>query len=175
MIAVAFAGHRIEPAADGFQFDAAQLKDKTLWTQVNATPYHVSTWLDGLCRAPDTADYESERKKTGNPHIAPQIIVYVNNAGREAMFAKNIERFPEGSVVVKEKFGSFVQGSKPVLYTIMRKREPGYNRDVGDWEFSVVSANGTEVQATGKLENCQSCHIQKRDTDFIFRPYLNPE
>jgi hypothetical protein len=43
---------------------------------------------------------------------------------------------------------------------------------LGDWEFSVVGANGTQVEAVGKLENCQGCHKSKKDSDFIFRPYL---
>src|SRR6266496_2168051 len=87
-----------------FRFDSAQLKDTKLWTQVNAKPYDISTQLDGLCRAPMREDYESERKK--NPHAATFITVYVNNAGRKAMFSKEPRRFPEGSVIVKEKMGS---------------------------------------------------------------------
>jgi hypothetical protein len=55
----------------------------------------------------------------------------------------------------------------------MRKRESGYNPRVGDWEFSVVGADGKELQATGKLENCQGCHLGKSESDFVFRPYVN--
>ncbi len=78
----------------------------------------------------------------------------------------------EGSVIVKEKIGTHFEGRKPLLYTLMKKREPGYNPTVGDWEFSVVSGNGTQLEAIGKLENCQSCHISKKDSDFVFRPYV---
>jgi hypothetical protein len=78
----------------------------------------------------------------------------------------------EGSVIVKEKIGTHFEGRKPLLYTLMKKREPGYNPAVGDWEFSVVSGNGTQLEAIGKLENCQSCHISKKDSDFVFRPYV---
>jgi hypothetical protein len=88
------------------------------------------------------------------------------------MFASKVQRFPEGSVIVKEKIGNPVEGSKPLLYTIMRKREAGYNPTVGDWEFAVVGPNGTELQAIGKLDNCQGCHLGKRDSDHVFRPYL---
>jgi hypothetical protein len=158
---------------DDFSFDAAQLKDTALWTRVNAEPYRISVAVDTLCGLPTTKDYEPERKK--NPHAASFITVYVNDTGREAMFAKEIQPFPIGSVIVKEKIGTRSEGSKPLLYTVMRKREQGYNPSLGDWEFAVVSANGTEVQARGKLENCQSCHKQKPDSDFIFRPYLKSE
>lgn len=161
---------RSRGAEGGFSFDAATLKDKTLWTQVNTEPYRLSVSVDALCRMPTARDYESERKQ--NPHAASYITVYVNNIGREAMFAKEIQRFPEGSVIVKQKIGNYSEGRKPLLYTIMRKREAGYNPSVGDWEFAVIGPNGTELQAIGKLDNCQGCHQGKRDSDHVFRPYL---
>ena len=160
-------------AKDEFRFDAAKLKDGASWIQVNAEPYHISSVIDSLCAAPTAAAYEPERKK--NPHAASFITVYVNKTGRDAMFAKDVQRFPAGSIIVKEKISTPFEGSKPLLYTIMRKREPGYNPEVGDWEFSVVGPNGTELQATGKLENCESCHKNKSNSDFVFRPYVKSE
>ncbi len=173
LFVIAFAGRRTESAKDKFHFDAANLKDKTAWTQVNAQPYHISSRLDILCGMPAVKDYEAIRKS--NPHLSTYITVYVNNAGREAMLAKEPQRFPEGSIIVKEKIGTRQEGRKPVLYTIMRKREPGYNPEVGDWEFAVVDGNGTKLQAIGKLENCQSCHVEKNGSDFVFRSYLKTE
>ena len=170
-LVIGLAGRQTQGAKGDFSFDAATLKDKTLWTQVNAEPYRLMLFVDTLCRAPTAKDYEPERKK--NPHAASYITVYVNNAGREAMFSKEIKAFPEGSVIVKQKIGNPMEGSKPLLYTIMRKREAGFNAAVGDWEFAVVGPNGTELQAIGKLDNCQGCHIGKRDSDYVFRPYLN--
>ena len=170
MLVVAFAGRRSQGAGNDFSFDSAQLKDKSLWTQVNAEPYRLSLAIDALCRAPTADDYKRERQ--GNPHAAAYITVYVNNIGREAMFANEMKRFPEGSVIVKEKIGHHVEGRKPLLYTIMRKRESGFNPTVGDREFAVVGPNGTELQAIGKLDNCQGCHQGKRDSDYVFRPYL---
>ncbi|HEV8426572.1 MAG TPA: cytochrome P460 family protein [Pyrinomonadaceae bacterium] len=170
VLVVAFARGRAESANDTFSFDAANLKDRTAWTQVNDKPYYISSRLNLLCQLPTANDYERERKT--NPHVSTFITVYVNNIGLKAMFARNPQRFPEGSIIVKEKIHDY-EAHKPVLYTIMRKRERGYNPEVGDWEFSVVGPNGTELQGRGKLENCQSCHISERDSDFVFRPYLN--
>ncbi len=165
----ALAVRRIEGAGDEFRFDAAKLKDRTSWTQVNAEPYHMSSAVAALC-APVTADLAPETKK--DPHAASYITVYVNNAGREAMFAKQPQRFPEGSIIVKEKFSAPTEDRKPLLYTIMRKRESGYNPKVGDWEFSVVGPDGKELKATGKLENCQGCHVGQSESDFVYRPYV---
>ena len=170
MLVIALAGRATRSVNDDFSFDAANLKDTAVWTKVNDEPYHMNPAVAVLCGIPTRQGLESERKK--NPHAESYITVYVNNAGKEAMFAKEIKTFPEGSLIVKEKIGHRVEGSKPLLYTLMRKREAGYNPSLGDWEFAVVAANGKDIQGIGKLENCQSCHRRKRDSDFVFRPYL---
>ena len=170
VVAVALLGMATRATNDDFNFDAKQLKDTTVWNKVNSEPYRLGVAVDLLCRAPTPQDYEPYRKE--NPHAASFITVYVNNTGREAMFAKEAQTFPQGSVIVKEKISTRFEGSKPLLYTIMRKREPGFNPDLGDWEFAVVGPNGKDVQGRGKLANCQSCHKPKRDSDFVFRPYL---
>ena len=171
VVAVALAGFATRATNDDFSFDAAQLKDTSVWNKVNDTPYRTTGAVDFLCGLPTKKASELERKK--NPHEATFITVYVNNIGREAMFAKEVQTFPQGSLIVKEKINSRLEGSnKPVLYTIMRKREPGFNPNLGDWEFAVVGPNGTDVQGRGKLANCQSCHRPKRDSDFVFRSYV---
>jgi hypothetical protein len=86
-------------------------------------------------------------------------------------------RFPRGSVLVKKKYytdGSTPprEGDAPSLYTVMIKREPGYNPDCGDWEFAVVAGDGREVQARGRLESCMACHESRAQSDFVFRGYL---
>jgi Cytochrome P460 len=89
-------------------------------------------------------------------------------AGKQ--FSKDVKRFLEGSVIVKEKIGNRSEGRKPLLYTLMKKRERGYNPMVGDWEFLVVAGNGTQLEASGKILNCQACHLGRSDSDFVFRP-----
>ena len=173
VLVIALSTRETASAKDEFRFDAATLTDTSLWTKVNNTPYRVGAQADALCRIPGPADYEEERKT--QPHAGTYITVYVNNIGRKSMFAQKVKQFPEGSIIVKQKIGNPVEGSKPLLYTIMRKRERGYNPTVGDWEFAVVGANGTELQAIGKLGNCQSCHTDKSKSDFIFRSYLQVE
>lgn len=171
VVVVALAAGRTAGAKNEFRFDAAQLKDKKTWTQINNVPYFVSSRVAIQCAAPPTpADLEREKKE--NPHMRTFITVYVNNIGRKEMFEAN-PKFPVGSIIVKEKSETEGDGSKPVLYTIMRKREAGYNPTVGDWEFSVVGANGKELQASGKLDNCQTCHVGRGERDFVFRDYLS--
>jgi hypothetical protein len=170
VVVVALAASRTAVAKNEFRFDAAELKDKKSWTQVNPTPYLITSRVAIQCAAPPTAA-DLEREKKENPHMGMFITVYVNNIGRKAMFEAN-PKFPVGSIIVKEKFATDADSRKPVLYTIMRKREVGYNPTVGDWEFSVVGANGKDLQASGKLENCQTCHVGRVARDFVFRDYL---
>jgi cytochrome P460 len=170
----------------GFHFDATKLKDPNLWTQVNEQPHYLSSTVDSLCRITHRRDFEFERKR--NPHASTYITVYVNKIGREAMFATGAPRFPEGSVIVKEKIEKPLnpdglnigpkeplENLRPSLYTLMIKREPGYNPAVGDWEFAVTSGKDFRIEASGKLESCQACHLEKRDQDFVFRYYLKPK
>ena len=164
-------GSKADGSADSFRFDARDLTNTSLWTKVNATPFSISSQLDVLCAAPPTMrDYQTERKT--NPHAATTITVYVNPIGRTAMFTKDSPAFPQGSVIIKQKNGRFAESNTTLLYTVMRKREPGYNPAVGDWEFSVVNANGSTIEASGKLDNCQGCHVKKPDSNFVFRPYV---
>ena len=170
VLVAALAVRHTEAAKDEFRFDAAKLKDRSTWTQVNNDPYQMPAAVAALCAPVVLSEPESKK----NPHASAYITVYVNKVGRESMFAKEPQRFPEGSIIVKEKYHS-PEDRKPLLYTIMRKREAGYNPKVGDWEFSVVGPNGTELQATGKLENCQGCHVSKSEADFVFRPYVTSQ
>ena len=169
LFVVAFARGGPEKAADDFHFDAAKLTDSTVWTQVNKDPYHVNAVVSAACAAVTVTDDAAKKR---NPHAGSFITVYVNNLARGPIFARELSQFPEGSIIVKAKSDFQTESRKPVLYTIMRKREQGYNPKVGDWEFSVVGPNGTDVQAIGKLENCQACHLSVSDSDFVFRPYV---
>ena len=145
--------------------DVLKLQDKGLWTRVNAMPYHQSGAVVWLCRSPLPGEV--------SPHANTNIVVYVNPVGRKSMFS-NSPHFPQGTVIVKEKVDGNSRVSPPpvLLYTVMTKRIAGYNPQVGDWEFSVISGDGKRLDATGRLENCQTCHIPQAKDDFVFRPYL---
>ncbi len=194
---------------EGFRLDISKLKDKHLWTLVNAQPFYISSELDGLCRSATLADFAFQRKQ--DPHSNTFISVFVNQVGREAMFSNPSRQFPKGTILVKKKFEPYSQNTTPLpakfqrdavsspplqpfperiafrdkfdpysedrsvilLYTVMIKRKPGYNPEVGDWEFAVVSGDGSKTEASGKLANCMGCHQSRRDSDFVFRSYIN--
>jgi hypothetical protein len=144
---------------------AADIAGYKKWTKVNDKPYFEASRLSMLCTRP-TKDQIAAKP---NPHTDTLINVYVNAAGENEMLAKKNPNFPVGTVVVKEKFSG---ARTPELLTVMIKREKGFNPEVGDWEFMTLNGEATEVTARGKLENCQACHLNYEQTDFITRKYL---
>lgn len=132
------------------------------WTRVNS-PMLVSAQASQLCAIALPA---------AGPHGPDKFItVYVNDIGRHAMMEEKVPHFPQGSVIIKEKL-PLSNSTTPELLTVMVKREPGYNPESGDWEYMVFDGTGQTVQARGKLENCQSCHVMEKDTDYVSRSYL---
>jgi cytochrome P460 len=137
------------------------------WTRVNPQPQMVPALVSRLCIAPRITP-----AGPGSPHGPNKYItVYVNDIGRHAMMEEKTPLFPQGSIVVKEKLTT-PTSTTPELLTVMLKREPGFNPESGDWEYMVIDGMGKTVQARGKLENCQSCHLLEKDTDYISRTYL---
>ena len=138
------------------------------WTRVNPVPaiLHAPTAI--LCGIPTNEQLESRAK---NPHLDKFITVYVNEVGKQAMMQMKSPVFPLGSVIVKEKLVS-KDSTSPELLTAMRKREPGYNPGNGDWEYMVLNGPGKTVQARGKLDKCQGCHLMNQGSDYVSRNYL---
>ena len=156
---------------DGESSSSKVIAGYKVWTQVNTVPHLVSSQLSAQCAAPTALQLSMENK---NPHLNKFVLVYVNDIGKAAMLEQKVPVFPEGSVIVKEKRLSSVRGNTalPELLTVMRKREAGYDPARGNWEYLVFDGAGQTLQASGKLENCQGCHMYYRATDYISRIYL---
>ena len=138
------------------------------WTRVNPKPAMIAAQVAQLC-APASAP------NPNGPHGPDKYItVYVNDIGRHAMMEEKEPHFPQGSVIVKEKLTT-ARSATPELLTVMIKRERGYNPESGDWEYMIVAGDGLTVQERGKLENCQSCHLMDKNTDYVSRAYLPVE
>jgi Cytochrome P460 len=143
------------------------------WTKVNAVPQLMPKPVAALCavwtsRAGVVVNGES------NPHRDKYFTVYVNDTGRQAMLGQKNPKFPEGSVIVKEKLAA-PDSTEPELLTVMIKQKKGFNRESGDWEYMVVDGTGTKIEGRGNLQNCHTCHIANQKTDYIFRTYLPGE
>ena len=140
------------------------------WTRVNPVPAVFHSRIAIQCAAPTAAQTKLEE---GNPHRDKFITVYVNEVGAHAMMREKNPRFPQGSIIVKEKLPG-KDSSSPELLTAMIKREAGYNPQNGDWEYMSLDGAGREVRARGRLESCQACHMLVKDNDYVSRNYLPP-
>ena len=158
----------LPPTAEMSAPDLKDIRDYKTWTRVHATPLLLPAPLDALCRMPTPKD---SVETSSNPHRRKYFTVYVNEIGRQAMMSEMKPAFPVGSIIVKEKLLA-IDSALPELLTVMVKREKGFNRESGDWEYLVVNGEQTEIEGRGKLANCQSCHAIKSETDYVFRSYL---
>ena len=161
-----FSSSAIQPAARAGDL-VKEIAGHRDWSKVNPEPQLMPDRTAALC-APVTALPIDESK---NPHHNKYLTVYVNDLGRTAMFEQLNPKFPEGSVIVKEKLAD-KSSPTPELMTVMVKRGRGFNPDSGDWEYMIVDGTGTKVTAQGKLENCQSCHSARQSSGYVFRTYL---
>jgi hypothetical protein len=139
------------------------------WSRVNSEPHLVPMLTAAAC-----ARAYLPTTKGRDYHGGKYVTVYVNNIGRQAMLEQRDPKFPEGSVIVKEKVPD-PSSQTPELMTVMIKRGKGFNPPSGDWEYMVVDGTGTKVLEQGKLENCQTCHTVSPGSDYIFRTYLPNE
>jgi len=80
-------------------------------------------------------------------------------------------KFPEGSLIVKEK--TSCDDGRTRGFTAMLKREKGYFPECGDWEFFTVDGAATKIVERGKLARCSSCH-EDFQGDFASKNYVKP-
>lgn len=146
--------------------DQLSLKDELSkhreWTLVNPKPVLMDPAASVACAAPGGG---------GGPHSNKYISVYVNEVGRTAMMSEKYPKFPEGSIIVKEKL-SEVTSIVPELMTIMVKRGEGFDSTNGNWEYWIMSGNGSTLEKPANVASCQSCHLRQKNTDFVSRIYL---
>lgn len=153
------------------------IKGYQKWEKVTVKPVDMAPSLALSCAGP------RQWNQSPNPHVKYVFHVYVNKTGLNAFKKPGETTFPEGSIIVKEKYDSGrkadvmdispvdITGKKPVLLTVMRKGKKGSSPDTGDWEF--MSATG-DLKKTDTLEKakCVSCHVKYATKgDLVFRDY----
>jgi hypothetical protein len=133
------------------------------WTLVNPTPVIMNPRAAAACAIAFPS----------NPHETRWASVYVNSKGAAAMMTELDPRFPEGSIIVKEKLSEF-ESKEPELLTAMIKRAPGYNPASRDWEYLLLDGPASKIIEQGKLSRCNECHEKYVYTDFVTMRYRNP-
>jgi len=138
-------------------------------TRVTQKPYRVWTPTPGSACAPAAVPFV-RNPDAHNPHREHWIHVLVSPGGTNAMTTGK-GTYPVDTVILKQKFLD-VGGTNTEFFTGMRKREQGYNPDLGDWEFFTLDRSGSKVTARGKIDSCMDCHTKYKATDFVARRYL---
>lgn len=96
--------------------------------------------------------------------------VYANDLAK-AEIEKEKPKFPVGSIIVREKHKT-EKSEMPELVIAMVKREKGFSKKTGDWEFLVFSGKDLQMQKRETVGNCATCHSNAKKTDWVFREYL---
>jgi hypothetical protein len=110
----------------------------------------------------------NRNRKADVTHTSTYGVVYANDSARDLMLSKEAATFPAGSVIVREKL-AHPAATTPDLLAVMIKREQGFNRKVGDWEFLIVSGDGKKIERREKKGECRRCHAKQAKSDFVFR------
>lgn len=134
----------------------ASVSNYRRWELVTKEPVDMSPRLAVLCRGP--LPWEGG----ANPHDPKVFRVFVNQTGKPAMLSPKSRAFPDGSIIVKEKFARNGKLDKPELLTVMAKRR-------GVWDYFTVASDGKSIGT--ESGPCQKCHSARAKDDYVFRTY----
>ena len=112
-------------------------------------------------------------KKPENPHENDAMtfgIIYANELAK-AEIEKEKPKFAVGSIIVREKHLS-AESEIPATVIAMVKREKGFSKGTGDWEFFTFNGADLKIQKRETKSDCAKCHIRAEKTDWVFRDYL---
>jgi hypothetical protein len=159
--------HAADPSLDrrqvlGQLVRTIQNRSATL-ASVTARPVYMESAASALC-----ADLSSVNAIAA-PHEGRYIKVYISPESKQTLLeGKGV--YPVGTLLVKEKCAD-AEFRKTELFTVMLKREAGYNSAAGDWEFLVLDRDA-RLTANGKIDSCMECHQRFQRTDYVSRVYL---
>jgi Cytochrome P460 len=140
------------------------------WTRLFDAPHNVSMQLMLLCRLA-TSDEQAYLK---SEHAQSFVQAYVNPAGEPAMRQPGTRKFPEGTIIVKEKWQrdeSFAQdpaATAPAGLGVMFKQADG-------WQYAYIDETGKLTRDQKQLDHCRACHEANQARDAVFFPAVLSE
>lgn len=143
-------------------------------TRVTGKPHVMAPVVASLCAnmSADSTDLLAQSAKSqASPHKGKYFHVYMTDSG-VGIIKNGKGVYPEGTVIVKEKFSDSTAKTTE-LFTVMVKRQKGFNPDGGDWEYFVISGDAKKITQRGKIESCMNCHDSYQDSDYVTRNYLS--
>jgi hypothetical protein len=153
------------PFAQDTPFD-----DYKTWTRMFASPRNASFQLMALCRTMTDA----EQAYVSSEHAEYFVQVYVNPKGADAMKQTGARTFPEGTVIVKEKWAQDPRipnmPAEAAGLGVMVKRAAGFDDAGGNWEYWYVDKTGFVVNDQKQMQDCRACHMKISDRDAVYYP-----
>jgi len=150
----------------------------TTWSKVFAEPRNISAQLMLMCRMA----VEAELKYLDSEHAKYFVQVYVNTPDAlAAMKQAGTRVFPEGTVIVKEKWAQDAQfhldvsKRTPAGLGIMVKQPKGFDTAGGDWKYLYVDEAGKITSDQAQLGHCRACHMGNEEHDAVFYPEVMSE
>lgn len=156
--------------------DSALIKfvqQRTNAVRITEKPVQMEPLVMMRCAVSPQQMRVSQKERTlgiSDPHIKKYVHVYVSPGG-EAPMRTWAGTFPEGTIVLKEKF-SDASGTNTELFTGMIKREAGYNPECGNWEFFTLPGDASKISMRGKIQDCMECHEEFKSSDFVTKEYV---
>ena len=137
-------------------------------TLQSGLPNIVISQANTRIRFPAPGAISPARDKPNKTHTSTFGVAYANDIARGAMSGKDPGRFPNGSILVREKLLT-PTAANPAVLVVMVKREKGFNPKANDWEFLTVSGDQKKIEKREKEGKCYACHALEAKDDFVFR------
>ena len=122
---------------------------------------------------PDERIFAKDEKEPANPHEkgVTTFARYFANDLAQSVIYQTTPKFPVGAIIVREKLVT-EDAEIPSLVTVMVKREKGFSKKTGDWEYFVIEGGVGKIIKREKEGSCSKCHANASETDFVFKTYL---
>ena len=133
------------------------------------------------CSSPPTAEdlnvtktvfseYKTYTKINDSLKISPThggkfVFTQINSTGIDSYRNKKYP-YPDGTIAVKEAHDANDPASRIDTLYVMKKTS-GFDKDNGDWYYSVMDSSGKAKMAGVKIQMCISCHQASKDKDYI--------
>lgn len=160
-------------AVAGFFLNSFTSSEKVSYTKyeyakdLNPLWKDYKSWYNVTHEAPNTGDPTGflDGKHSGTKAYRE---IYINKKGEATQKMAGNNKYPAGTVVVKEAYKSkeaWEAKKNPVL-TVMVKLEAGKAADVGDWEYYMGSAKKSLFMNFQTF--CSKCHVYAQTKDYVF-------
>ncbi|PKP51660.1 MAG: hypothetical protein CVT95_00385 [Bacteroidetes bacterium HGW-Bacteroidetes-12] len=160
-------------AVAGFLFNSFTSSEKVTYTtyeyagELNPLWKDYKSWFRVTHEAPNTGDPTGflDGKHSGTKAFRE---IYINKKGEATQKMAGNNKYPAGTVVVKEAYKSKAawEAKKSPVLTVMVKLENGKAPDTSDWEYYMGSAKKNLFMNFQKF--CSGCHVYAQTKDFVF-------